>query len=46
MGERIAHLVRNPKDWAEMGARGRKHVESELNISDQAEKAIALYRRL
>jgi colanic acid/amylovoran biosynthesis glycosyltransferase len=45
MGERIGHLARNPKDWAEIGARGRKHVESQLNISDQAERAIALYRR-
>jgi colanic acid/amylovoran/stewartan biosynthesis glycosyltransferase WcaL/AmsK/CpsK len=45
MGERIAHLVRNPKDWAELGARGRKHVESELTVSHQAERAIALYQR-
>jgi glycosyltransferase involved in cell wall biosynthesis len=45
MGERIAHLARHPTEWAEMGARGRKHVETELNISDQADKAIALYKQ-
>jgi colanic acid/amylovoran/stewartan biosynthesis glycosyltransferase WcaL/AmsK/CpsK len=45
MGECIAHLARNPKAWTEMGARGRKHVERELNISLQADRAIELYRR-
>ncbi|HEY7521332.1 MAG TPA: glycosyltransferase [Methylomirabilota bacterium] len=46
MGERIAWLATHPERWREMGARGRKHVESHMNLDVQAQKAIALYQAL
>jgi glycosyltransferase involved in cell wall biosynthesis len=46
MGERIAGLAAHPERWKEMGARGRKHVETHMNLSLQVQKAIALYQAL
>jgi colanic acid/amylovoran biosynthesis glycosyltransferase len=46
MGERIAWLATHPEHWREMGARGRKHVESHMNLSIQVRKATALYHVL
>jgi colanic acid/amylovoran biosynthesis glycosyltransferase len=46
MGERIARLATHPERWKEMGARGRKHVESHMNLGIQVRKATALYQAL
>jgi glycosyltransferase involved in cell wall biosynthesis len=46
MGERIAWLATHPELWQEVGARGRKHVESHMNLRIQVQKAAALYQAL
>ena len=46
MGERIAWLATHPERWMEMGARGRKHIETHMNLSLQVRKATALYSEL
>ena len=46
MGERIAWLAAHPERWKEMGARGRRHVETHMSLGLQVQKATALYRKL
>jgi colanic acid/amylovoran biosynthesis glycosyltransferase len=46
MGERIAWLAAHPERWTEMGARGRQHVETHMNLSLQVQKALVLYQAL
>lgn len=38
LAERLEHLVTHSETWESMGRAGRKHIEAEFNIAQQAEK--------
>jgi colanic acid/amylovoran biosynthesis glycosyltransferase len=46
LGDALAEILSAPERWAEMGAAGRSHVESEHDIRRQVERLEALYEDL
>ena len=46
MGEAIANLARNTKQWIEFGRAGRSHIEKNFNLSTQIEKQIDVYEEV
>ena len=46
LGDALAEILSAPARWAEMGAAGRSHVESEHDIRRQVERLEALYEDL
>jgi glycosyltransferase involved in cell wall biosynthesis len=46
MGEAIAKLARDPKQWNTFGRAGRSHIEEKFDVCKQVRKQIDLYKKI
>lgn len=46
LAEKLRFLIINPQDWERMGARGRRHIEENYDITKQAHRLEEIYDKI